>query len=604
MFSCARDLRPKAKGPKDPATNLRFVSVSAGFSVVSFKSIAVTVLLMSSPILGVLVVGFHHQRGPEVEYVWPEIDGDRPAFWDILAFQALPDGSHLREEDYSYFTVITGREDCPTAFGIACNRQLKSAALKVRPEDVTRSTIQKAVVVLTRTPHVYAHIKDKLGAVTKAYFHQLNFEDREILRGFYDSLVHRLTGNLEEFALYTGMPVRELIRNFRHRVIVLVKALLLEKRILYFGTNIERLCTAQYSILSLIPGLLESLDYCGDPDLAKLEEGTNKVTHLRTSDRKSVLAYMGMPLHPFNKGGFFGPYTPLQQVDLLEDEGTKSYMIGTSNSLFLQTKERHCDILVDTDNNTIEILHPSLKSALALSLADRKWADSVCAIVDETWDEKNPEMPSTRTFAGSEEDIRGMFEKYIFSLCSLIRYDQYLHKKVNGIVASDGELDIECGIQLKDFGMQFIDSWKETENYRIWNRDADDEIFDIQEPRHPVIDRFLTVQDVQNRLAQGVADLRLEERTAPARAALKSTWLSGSSKVNKLWSDVEAYREERRRRLDDTGIQSDQVVCVITDKTAKQNGAHFFWISIYLLIHQIYCPLLLSSMHRRTIETI
>lgn len=44
---------------------------------------------------------------------------------------------------------------------------------------------------------------------------------------------------------------------------------------------------------------------------------------------------------------FFGPYTPLQQIDMLEDEGTRGYLIGSTNGLFLQRRDRHADIVVN-----------------------------------------------------------------------------------------------------------------------------------------------------------------------------------------------------------------------------------------------------------------
>lgn len=507
---------------------------------------------MSTPILNVLVVDFHHARGPEIEFCYPELEeAKRPESWNILSFQALPDGSHLHDEDYSYFTVITGDPKVPTAFGISCNRQLKSGDLKNRPEDVTRSTIQKAIVVLTSTPHVFAHIKDKLGAVTRAYFSQLDFSDREILERFHEALVSRLEDYKHENALFTGMPIRRLIHDFRWKVLILLKALLLEKRILYFGTNIEQLCTAQYSVLSLLPGLLEHLEYCGDPSLSKPEDVNRRQESLRTSDRGSVMRYMGMPLQPFNKGGFFGPYTPLQQVDLLEDPGTVSYMIGTSNSLFLHAKDKHCDVLVNVDTKSIEILDPTLKPPLAMSTADRKWADSITTLVEETWDARNPDMPNTRTFAGSEEDIRNMFERYIFSLCAVVKYDQYLarHSTASRPPSPESLNDIEHDAQMADYGRAFIRVWKTTENFRLFNKYCDDECFDITEPRHPVIERNLTVADVQARLSTAVQDLKLDARTAQTRAVLKNTWATGSLKVGKFFSEAsEAYREGRKQQ--------------------------------------------------------
>lgn len=48
----------------------------------------------------------------------------------------------------------------------------------------------------------------------------------------------------------------------------------------------------------------------------------------------------------------FGPYTPLQQLDVLADYGTKSYLVGSTNSLLLQQKDRYSDILVNVGNHT------------------------------------------------------------------------------------------------------------------------------------------------------------------------------------------------------------------------------------------------------------
>jgi hypothetical protein len=54
-----------------------------------------------------------------------------------------------------------------------------SSELVYRPADVTRSTIQKALVVLARKP-VFGPIREKLGVVTRAYFLQRNFEVRAL----------------------------------------------------------------------------------------------------------------------------------------------------------------------------------------------------------------------------------------------------------------------------------------------------------------------------------------------------------------------------------------------------------------------------------------
>ena len=41
---------------------------------------------------------------------------------------------------------------------------------------------------------------------------------------------------------------------------------------------------------------------------------------------------------------FFQPYLPLQQIDLLK---TRSYLVGTTNSIFQQQRDCHIDVLVN-----------------------------------------------------------------------------------------------------------------------------------------------------------------------------------------------------------------------------------------------------------------
>jgi hypothetical protein len=57
-------------------------------------------------------------------------------------------------------------------FGIACTRQIDASTLVNRPSDVTRSTVQKAVVVISESPHHFGQLREKLSIITKAWFAQ------------------------------------------------------------------------------------------------------------------------------------------------------------------------------------------------------------------------------------------------------------------------------------------------------------------------------------------------------------------------------------------------------------------------------------------------
>ncbi|KAI0176092.1 transport protein Avl9-domain-containing protein [Hypoxylon sp. FL1284] len=510
----------------------------------------------------VTVVDFHHHRGPEVERWFGVPEGSDPAAeydWPLLPFMALSDGAHAATEDFSYFTLLRpATEDSPATslFGISCTRQLDASQLLVRPADVTRSTVQKAVVVIADSPQFFGMLRERLSVVTSAWFAQREFSDTEILRRFQESLAEeKARGQLNEEVdrdQYLGMSLRELVREFRWQTLVLLKCCLLQPKMLFFGSRCERLCMMQFSLISLIPGLLRNLQDSAGPDLNSYESKISQPTSLRTSDRNSLLSYMGLPLQIFGKGSLFGPYTPLQQLDILADFGTKSYIVGSTNSLLLQQRDRYSDILINLDENTINITSTSLRTALALSHSDRRWIDFITQEVNDTWDDANPGRPKTMGYRGSEEFIRLQFEEYLLSLISSVKYHNYLTQNAHNPRMLLPHIDGDPSV---DFSNEWVEYWVKTENYRIWNMHTDSHLFDIVEPRHPCAGG-LTIDDVQRRIQQQVQDLHLDERFAVGKEVLGRNLAAGRDKAstmfNKLYADMEALREAQRKRAEES----------------------------------------------------
>ena len=304
----------------------------------------------------------------------------------------------------------------------------------------------------------------------------------------------------------------------------------------------------QFSLVSLIPGLIRKLQDCADPALDSYERNLSKPTSLKTSDRNSLLSYMGLPLQIFGKGSLFGPYTPLQQLDKLADFGTKSYIVGSTNSLLLQQKDRYSDILINLDEGTINISSISLRSALNLSTADRRWIDFITQSVNDTWDSNNPERPSTMGYVGSEEFIRLQFEEYLLSLISSVKCHNYMLANANNPSAHLPQVE---GDPSADFGAEWIEAWTRTENYRMWDSNTDSHLFDIVEPKHPCAGG-LTIDDVQRRLAQQVKELGLDERFAVGKEVIGRGLGNAKDRAsvvfNRLYADVEALREQQRQK--------------------------------------------------------
>lgn len=60
-------------------------------------------------------------------------------------------------------------------------------------------------------------------------------------------------------------------------------------QMLFFGTRCERLCMIQFSLISLIPGLINNLEDCADPAFDNYAQTVEKPTSLKTSDRTSCM---------------------------------------------------------------------------------------------------------------------------------------------------------------------------------------------------------------------------------------------------------------------------------------------------------------------------
>ncbi|KAG8755491.1 late secretory pathway protein avl9 [Serendipita sp. 396] len=428
-------------------------------------------------ILGLALVDFDHAVGPRIEFHIGSLLDEDEEIVKILPFLALPDGAHMNREDYSYFHLVPAKAGSQTVFAISCNRQIPASELLVKSEVVTRSTVQKAVVVLATKP-VFGPIRDKLGVVTQALFNQRDFTETDILVEFYNTLEASLRTQLTESGFYMGTSIRELVHAFRHRTLTLVKALMLQRKIVFYGHPVERLCTFQYSLVSLIPGLLQTLEDSGSPQLATRAPKLKKPTELRTSDRQSMLNFMGLPLDLFGK-------------------------IETSQ---------------------IEYRTPHVERMIALTPADRMWIDSIVKDVSDTWNENDPQRPLGMQFKGSDDYLRTKFEEYITSALSAVKFRTYqLTDNRSVLPAGDPNTSWE------DFGEPFMSSFQATGAYDVWDRITDPVLFDIIEPKHPCEERPGIVSDIGLRLQEGITDLHLEQQLGPTREALGNVLAVGST---------------------------------------------------------------------------
>ncbi|GAA5839999.1 hypothetical protein JCM3766R1_000637 [Sporobolomyces carnicolor] len=585
--------------------------VARSSSTQSSHSISSTNL--DAHVYGIALVGFDHALGPNVEFLYPQSLEENRELKDELPFLALPDGAHARDEDYTYFhlhlpnllssssfadstdpphEVPVGRTLDETVFGISCNRQIMAHELLNKGKEVTRSTVQKAIVVLASKP-IFGPLRDKLGVITRSFFAQRDFQDKSILIDLYQSFQKLATAvatptpestvadgtglqeeglssprkkekrrsilgeredSQEEEGIYMGTFLRELVHKFRFKTLMLLKLLMLQRRVLFYSTTttVEQLCTFQYSLVALIPALLTSLQDSASPALSERSKNLHKPTSLKTSDKGSLIRYLGLPLEIFGQGSFFQPYLPLQQIDMLAK--SKTYLVGTTNSIIQQQRDCNIDVVVNLDTSALQVLNQALVPLITLTPADRKWMDELVTTVDQSWNKDDPTRPEGLGWIGSEDFLRGKFEEYVCSLLACVKFGDFLEKGHHSrpdMLLSAPELE---SYNPSSFNESFIKAFRHTRAFEIWDRNTDEVIFDLVEPKHPMEGKTNPFEDVGIRLVSGLHDLHLPdnllpenlgERFNPTREAIQRGLVSGSEGI---WGAVKWAREEAGKR--------------------------------------------------------
>ncbi|KAI6177165.1 UDENN domain-containing protein [Aphelenchoides bicaudatus] len=378
---------------------------------------------MSHPILHVVVCGFNHKKGCQVDYVYPpfanskstEADDDLPKLWSNLPAMAIPDGSHNFDEDTIYFVLPSLEERHLATFGVACYRQIDTASLICKDDDVTRSHVQKSVCVLSKVP-LYGVLTDKLNLITKVYFNEKDFSKVEVLKQMYNSLTDIFDYSiLDQQSMYMGISLYPLLKTFGNRTLELFKLILLERRVCLKTDFLSRQLTKHQM----------------DPEINKTNASIEPNEY-------------GFPLSIFTKGNLLLPYLPLTAIDSLRSNNIRAYCIGVSNCIFRNNSDLH-DAYIVVDKTGIANIYYSdadLEKQLALTTQDMRFMQNVLRSAENA--KQNP-----AEFCGNDDWQRLQFWSY---LVSMFRSSQLKNEN------------------LPEFNENFINAWSVTHNFRTWSR--------------------------------------------------------------------------------------------------------------------------------------
>lgn len=202
--------------------------------------------------LHVIVVGFHHKKGMQVDYAYPPLsendECELPDQWHHLPSLCLPDGAHNHEADTIFFHLPHLTKPDQTVFGISCYRQIDAEKITNKSADITRNTVQKSVCVLSTLP-IYGYIQERLQVTTKVYFKGADFSDVQDLKGLY----HDLNTTNWRDKLSHGVFVSDAVRVFGRNILVLFKLVLLERRVLFYHSPVGPLVRTITSLMALFP---------------------------------------------------------------------------------------------------------------------------------------------------------------------------------------------------------------------------------------------------------------------------------------------------------------------------------------------------------------
>ncbi|XP_076243884.1 late secretory pathway protein AVL9 homolog isoform X2 [Calliopsis andreniformis] len=97
-----------------------------------------------------------------------------------------------------------------------------------------------------------------MALITHAYFEEGDFSKVSLLEDTYHHLNSCMSSESQTPPqVFVGLSARDFILQFRHKVLLLFKLLLLEKKIVFYQSPVQPLCAAILTLLSLYPGMIE-----------------------------------------------------------------------------------------------------------------------------------------------------------------------------------------------------------------------------------------------------------------------------------------------------------------------------------------------------------
>ncbi|MGH0175413.1 UNVERIFIED_CONTAM: hypothetical protein FKN15_070084 [Acipenser sinensis] len=396
------------------------------------------------PVLHIVVVGFHHKKGCQVEFSYPPLipgeghnNSSLPEEWKYLPFLALPDGAHNYQEGMIEHGLADSSHYKPRK---STSEDLNLIEVLGGSEDYVSVSVSD---ISNSNQESGGEAKETSG-VNQNETHLAKLKEEEMSQSLTGDNHHLKPPSrtspdssesdwetLDPSALEEGAPKEETQEKDSFELPETFPSELAPSRTLPITVQPQPNTGQTVLVQGLVSGLEED--------------------------------QFGLPLAVFTKGYLCLPYMALQQHHLLSDVTVRGFVAGATNILFRQ--QRHLsDAIVDVEEGRIHIQDPELRKVLSLTTADLRFADYLVKHVTENRDDV---FLDGTGWEGGDEWIRAQFGLYLHSLLST-------------------NLQQDNEKMLADYGAAFVNTWKITHNYRVWYSN-----------KHPALSE-ITPSSVQN----------------------------------------------------------------------------------------------------------
>mmetsp|Transcript_28056 Transcript_28056/g.71514 ORF Transcript_28056/g.71514 Transcript_28056/m.71514 type:complete len:726 (-) Transcript_28056:133-2310(-) len=306
-----------------------------------------------------------------------------------IAHIALPEGAHIHEEDFTYFTVEEqGKEDPIFYYGICYFRNKKD-------KDARRGAVQKSLVLISEHPY-FGFFKRVLPL---AMDEVMAGNGKKALKDLYETIngnVHKATSmrlfkKEMEISLpklkheeVEGVSLIDLIKLFKVDTMILWYGLLLNRKVLFVGQPagaVGNCCLAAPLLVAPLRGFRQKLH----------------------------------------------PYVSLNDLSVIM--GGESFIAGATNPLF-ESRTDWWDVLGSFTGGTV-----STKDGLKITGQDREHIKNVISGIEdhrsEDWVRNQFKAYTERVLAQAEKDaLKGIHKKVLAPLCGSTMLADYLEYSV------------------------------------------------------------------------------------------------------------------------------------------------------------------------------